>query len=110
RLMRRCLNVTHSALASTAFSADLLPFIEQLALRGNPYIDLALWEEYRGEKLLLKNWHNNRPLHVGIKGLPGEPGISEQTHKGMTGSYDVNYSVLRDWLREDAEVYMRLAQ
>lgn len=77
-------NYKHSSLFQTAFKPSILPIFEKIVKNSSKFIDLLFWQE------LVKNNHKinlfkqeDRPLSIGIKGLPGRPGIGG----GHTRSY-----------------------
>lgn len=41
----------------------------------SPWVDMKLWSEWHGKKLLHDQQRNAEWVNVGIKGLPGKPGI-----------------------------------
>ena len=89
----------HSSLASTVCRGSALTLLKTLCNGHlNRMLDYNLWKTFKGRKMLLSE-HNV----VGIKGLPGRPGIGVG-HRRNFGSVD-NGSVLREWIGELAENY-----
>lgn len=108
---QRCKNLLNSdisCLASTAFHSSLIPLVKELCWRNNPSIDCELWYEYQGMKFLSDN--RKGYWHLGMKGMLGEPGISQQYHRGNFGGFDSGFTTLREMMGEvDARTYERLA-
>jgi hypothetical protein len=77
-------NIRHSSLFQTAFTPKVIPFFIQCL--GEKFIDILLWT-YNGKKLLFKE--NN--LSVGIKGLPGRPGIGAGHRRGGVMDFDLSF-------------------
>lgn len=91
-------NRGHSSLASTALRGEAIEALHKATQRRSKFIDLELWKEHLDRKLFpAKNV-------VGIKGLPGRPGIGIG-HKAEFGRPDVGDKILREWLGEDAKLY-----
>lgn len=107
-------NVSYASLACTGFRQGVVPLLRTIARRGDPYLDVPLWEGWRGEKVLVPNKQNGKPLHVGIKGmyLASEPGagVSGLSHYEHSGSFDWNHSLLKDWLGADAHTYISISE
>lgn len=103
RRMRTFENPSHSSLAQTGFRRSVLDLATAIAKRGLTTIDQQLWRDFNGSKLLIPN----RRLQVGIKGMPGEPGIGVG-HKKKKGAYDRDFSILRDLIGDDASRYVAI--
>ncbi len=104
--LRKLNNRRHCSFGQTAFRPAVAPLIESVAQRGDPYIDLALWHEWTGSKVIAPN----RPLlHVSVKSMPGEPGIG--TGHAMRGSVDdLELTMLRTLIGDDADYYRPFAR
>lgn len=104
-------NASFASLATTGFRAEVFPSLRECAKKDNPFLDGLLWEAWKGPVALAPNVQGNRALHVGIKGvLPlGSPGagISLASHYGDSGSMDWHCAKLRDWMGDDAEIYLQ---
>ena len=96
-------NDKHSSLCSTVIRASAVPFIFKVLEQAQPveFIDLLLWQLDRFRKRVITC---TQPLVVGMKGLPGRPGIGEG-HRRKLPNADPDMTVLRDWLGEDAQWY-----
>lgn len=84
-------NSAHASLAQTAFRAEAAGLLRAIALRGAPSLDRPLWREWTGTKRL-----GPSASHVGLKGLPGAPGIGSG-HRPHFGIPDVGGRVFRQW-------------
>lgn len=81
----------HAALAATAVRGAALSQLKKICQQGPHLIDTVLWKTFRGKKALLASSDV-----VGLKGLPGRPGIGIQ-HRPAFGRPDPG-EVLGDWL------------
>ena len=81
-----------ASLAQTAFRPAVIPKFIEIASRGSPFIDLALWREYDGRKTVVPG----EGLHVSLKGLPGTPGIGIGHREGF-GHPDTDGRVFAAW-------------
>jgi glycosyltransferase involved in cell wall biosynthesis len=84
-------NFAHASLATTGFTREVLPLFQAICARGSPYIDRQLWQSWRGPRRL-----ERIPLHVGVKGMPGEPGIGTG-HADDAGGLDADRRIFRAW-------------
>jgi hypothetical protein len=95
-----CNNMKHCSLMSTAMKGeDAILLFKAIAERKSRFIDLNLWDEFDGSKMLYETEYT-----VGIKGLPGRPGIGVG-HRLQSGPRDTNGATLRKWIGGDAAVY-----
>jgi len=94
-------NAHHSSLCSTALrGAGALQALRSALALNAKFVDIDLWRQFAGSKLLMQ------PRHVvGIKGLPGRPGIGVG-HADYFGISDIDCEILRAWCGDDAEVYL----
>lgn len=92
-------NHSHASLCSSALRGGALNTLKQ-ACQGSPdFIDIALWREATN-KLLFRG-HGV----VGIKGLPGRPGIGVGHSRRFPGEYDPESKILRSWIGADVAAY-----
>jgi len=92
----------HASLAATVCCGSALALLKTLcATDVRKPIDFALWRSFQGRKKLLDTQNV-----VGIKGLPGRPGIGVG-HRRHFGSPD-NSDTLRMWAGNYADNYERL--
>lgn len=119
-------NQDHASLAQTGISSNYLPKFKTL-LDGDPFIDIRVWEDIGAKKQGLK-W-SGAPfsprgmsinggrgflfddgmkdcLYVGMKGMPGRPGIGSG-HKGI-GRPDPQGVILHQWMPKDYQIYLDL--
>jgi hypothetical protein len=89
----------HSSMASTVCRREALELLKTLCI-GNlrRMLDVTLWKTFAGAKMLL----DTRNV-IGIKGLPGRPGIGVG-HRARFGSPDIN-NILQTWIGEYADNY-----
>ena len=107
-------NIDNASLAQTVFrDSFLLEFKEILNTNiGVARIDKRIWEKTRGDdrKFIFID-DDNDSLYVGIKGLPGRPGIighdpkSSPYHRRHSRT-DISHKVLAQWIPEDYGIYV----
>jgi hypothetical protein len=101
-------NSVHASLCQTGIRSDLLPIFENvLHERKQEFIDVRLWQECRQASQVL----TPTELSVGIKGLPGRPGIGighRPDRSPKNWKADPKLTVFRDWLGTDADLYKSL--
>ena len=61
---------------------------------------MTIWKAFEHSILSL-----NSGLYVGIKGLPGRPGIAGGHRDGLCNVPDPDMATLYDWIGEDARCY-----
>ena len=66
-------NRRHGSLFQTAFTPDVLPLFESVLEKSPRFIDMEFWKLLQGTNINL--FTPTRFLSVGIKGMPGRPGI-----------------------------------
>jgi hypothetical protein len=66
----KCANDKHASLCATGMTGSAIPLFSCVVNMESKFIDIKLWEKYRGSKLL-----TGSDMVIGIKGLPGRPGI-----------------------------------
>jgi hypothetical protein len=94
-------NLSHASLCSTAMQGKAVDIFRAILEKGAKYIDLDLWAACG----LNKSVHPNIGLCVGIKGLPGRPGIGVG-HEPSFGIADPAGGQLVQWIGKDAEWYL----
>ena len=103
-------NVTHASLAQTGFRNSALQDINKLAADNNLlYLDMKLWQEIMptGRGFIFSDDLDGGLLYVGMKGLPGRPGIGAGHSAALYGgNKDNNRSWLRKWVPRDYQVYL----
>lgn len=101
-----------TSLAQTAFTSRVISTLKEICTSGERdiqrygVIDRFLWSRFKGKKRLFLP---ERLLHVGMKGLPGRPGLAEG-HLADSWGYksDKNLEKLKELLGDDVEVYSKL--
>lgn len=89
--------VKYACLFASAVKGPALLALRALCEQPPQFIDIELWRSFRGARALHQTHYC-----VGIKGLPGRPGITNG-HK-LTGV--ANPGKLREWIGADAELYL----
>ena len=122
-------NMDHASLAQTAFRSSFLPEVAKL-LEGDNFLDIRIWkkvdkidkfqsgEKYfaakerevgDGQGLLFDdgNGEDGSCLYVGIKGLPGRPGIGVgHRHHGGYLQDTSDRKMLQKWIPGDYQIYL----
>lgn len=99
-------NQFHSSLCCTAFRSHLIPLLQQAIHSGDKFFDVTFWSIVSGQERI-KNMliHEDKPCCVGIKGLPGRPGIGVgHIAEGFTP--DPSMEVAFQYLGKDASNYV----
>jgi hypothetical protein len=91
-------NVRHASLCQTGIRAEVLQKLELACRAENRFIDLRLWRENQGEVAEALG-------SLGIKGLPGRPGIGIGHSPSARWIADTDGSWLRNAIGEDAAAY-----
>jgi len=119
------LNMGHASLAQTAFRSDFLKEAINL-LDGDSFFDIRLWRAVNGRDADFLRCQGfcretndrrgivfddkDRMLYVGMKGLPGRPGIGVG-HRLFNGySFDKDYSMLKRWIPKNYKTYVKLKE
>lgn len=93
-----------SALCNTAFRVALMPAMEEAAERcrrsGAIGLDRMFWDSLKEGA----DVHDEHTV-VGIKGLPGRPGLGIGHRPDNTWNMDPNLEQLRQWIGDDVENY-----
>lgn len=92
-------NVEHASLCSTAMRGSALDLFRAACMVRPKYIDLELWRRHPSRFLF------DGGRVVGIKGLPGRPGIGMGHRDDFTGQADRDGALLRLWVGTDAGLY-----
>lgn len=102
-------NTIHASLAQTGFRDTFLPDISRLTeQKSGHYLDIRLWQKAMAEQRAYLFLDHGNSLYVGMKGLPGRPGIGLGHDPQLYGrsKKDTKRSMLRKWVGRDARVYM----
>ena len=95
------INNQHASLCSTGMKGDALKLFREVCKPGVQFIDIGLWREFKGSKILECG---NRV--VGIKGMPGRGGIGMGHKSDFAGKRDPNFAILRSWIGSDVKYYV----
>lgn len=93
-------NAMHASLCSTGMKGPAIDAFKKECIPNVQFIDLNLWRNFRGSKMLRRNG-----LVVGIKGMPGRGGIGMGHKADFNGAIDHDGSILRQWIGNDAAHY-----
>ncbi len=90
----RCPNTEHASLCQTACKGAALSALRDTIAKQTGFIDMTLWREFTGSKLLSDTTHA-----IGIKGLPGRGGIGvgHQLQQGSIPLCDVQALLGDNW-------------
>lgn len=100
RIARPLPNASHASLCCTAMRGGALKTFRRVCQTRARFIDLELWRTHGSRRL----FGGHRV--VGIKGLPGRLGIGVGHKAAFSGQSDPDGAILRQWIGEDAEVYL----
>jgi hypothetical protein len=95
-------NSQHSSLCSTAMKGPALELFRRVCQRADKFLDLSLWQRFAGTRSL-----RSTQMVVGIKGLPGRPGIGAGHKPEFSGQVDEDGSILRQWTGANHDLYER---
>ncbi len=95
----------HASLCATAMRASALPVLIE-ALECRAWIDMYLWRKAGSPEALFGG-----ASVVGIKGMPGRPGVSQCHRQEADGRWsgDPDLSRLRQWIGDDVNAYKRFS-
>lgn len=102
---KECPNSEHASLCSTAMKGGAIELFKEVCEENHTFIDMILWDRQEEAK---KNLFRTG-LVVGIKGLPGRPGIgSGHKMKFNRNSIrkDFDYNKLKKWVGKDYVHYV----
>lgn len=134
RRAKRWHNQDHASLAATAFKASVVPLVQEVCRKGDVFVDGLVWKQWKGTKILAHNFtgllpgqpptiinerghpqsgniKDEHPRHVGLK-QPwhgGKTGLSTLGHTAE-GGFDQQGFVLKRWLGEDADFYLKFTE
>jgi hypothetical protein len=110
-------NEQHSGLFSTSMRTSLLERLSQICVAmkrtDDPFIDIQLWGNIGWDPyppFTRSHLADHSHLAIGIKGMPGRGGLSNQHDRMDCGIPDPNFDVLKKWIGdEDAQEYIKIA-
>lgn len=97
-------NIHHSSLSQVCFTKRFLPQLSVLLkfFTNAHFFDLELWKYAKCHKTMFLT---KTQWCVGIKGLPGRPGVMEE-HRKLLPFSDPNFLQLEQWIgKEDVQIY-----
>ena len=100
---RQLNNANHASLCSTGMKGLALELFRRECKPGVQFIDVALWRNFKGAKHLFGG-----SRVTGIKGMPGRCGIGMGHNPDFHGTKDKDGALLREWIGQDAELYIGL--
>jgi len=92
-------NQFHASLCSTVIRGSAIETLKQCCQPEKTYIDMDLWKCHPHHFL----FSGNRV--VGMKGLPGRPGIGMGHRNDFRGIDDPDGKLLQQWIGHDAKAY-----
>ena len=103
---RKFTNDKHSAFFEMAFTRKGFDSVVDLIKKEKrPFLDLAIWRKFRNPSIKMRV-DNTQNLCLGMKGLPGRPGLAGHNKGNYTK--DIDYKFLRETIKEDAQWYIDL--
>lgn len=102
RIGRQLRNTHHASLCATAIRDGAWHTLYQSCLPGKQYIDMDLWKAHAHQYLFTGH------RVIGMKGLPGRPGIGMGHQSSFTGIRDPEGTLLQQWMGDDAHTYLSL--
>lgn len=103
RKWQRLHNGEHASLRCTAMSGDAIETFKVVLETPHKYYDQKLWARHKSKKVY------QREFTVGMKGLPGRPGIA-LGHDRTRGNSDPDLAFLRDLIGQDADWYCKFLE
>lgn len=101
RTGRQLENRRHASLCSTAVRGPAIGALRDVCEMAPEFIDIELWRRHQSQHV----FGGHRV--VGIKGLPGRIGIGVGHRTDFQGSADPDGRLLREWVGDDADIYLR---
>ena len=102
RAWREMKNSAHASLCSTAITGSAIETLKTICHQTPRFIDLVLWRLHPSKRLF------DSQHVVGIKGLPGRPGIGTGHQASHGFRTDPSGEVLRNRIGSDADFYLNL--
>jgi hypothetical protein len=99
-------NHNHACLAQTGFHLSALPVLERICLQRPLHIDIEFFRKCFESNYNVKLFSQSH-IWVGIKGLPGRPGIGIGHKVNSSFRRDADGAILSSWLGEDVIEYER---
>ena len=100
-------NNNFCSLSQTGFKSTLFPFVKELLLTDPQYLDYQIWMNATG--VIARIFDDSRePLTVGMKSMPGRPGIGIGHKESTYSVFDKDRSILKKWIPLDWQKYLPL--
>jgi hypothetical protein len=102
-------NAGHASFAQTAFKATFLPTFKRcLDIRSQQFLDIRMWRNAHRRGFL---FIDEPPLYLGIKGLPGRPGIGIGHDEKRYLEFDTPMrDRLKEWVPGDYQTYLDILE
>ena len=99
-------NTRHASLAETGFRSSFVPELSEL-WDGDPSLDMRLWQKAGPTRSLLFV-DADKPLYLGIKGLPGRVGIGAGHNPALYRRTrdTADRAILKKWVPQDYQIYL----
>lgn len=101
---RRNGNRDHASLFQTAFNLEGLEALEKACTKNSKFIDLLLFRNLVPRSRI--NLFEGLDLAIGVKGLPGRPGIGIGHKQKFLIEPDKDMSMLKKWMGNDYMYYL----
>lgn len=102
-------NTERASMCQMGFTEKVIPIIQHIIKQdsSNAFIDLKLWKYYSSQ--FKRQLYNSR-LSIGIKGMPGNPGIGiGHRIKDVHRKSDPDFRKLEKWIgKEDTDFYREI--
>jgi len=100
-------NFSHCSLSETGFRNSFLSELQEiLREREKTDVDLRIWRKVGSRGFRFSD--NNKPLYLGIKGLPGRTGIgighNPAAYRNVKDTSD--RTMLKKWIPGDSQIYL----
>jgi len=101
-------NTAHASFAQMGFRKSFIPELSILVNdTGGVYLDMRIWQKITPEGRGYLFSDEADTIFIGIKGLPGRPGIGAGHNPDMYGAKDTaSRGVLKQWAARDCEAYL----
>ena len=110
RMYKEWNNFRYASLCNTAMHAEMLPVLDEAVNSGQLFPDMEFWRKCN-EKEIPNVILINLYLGVGIKQMPGRPGIGSGHHTNAVEGFikDPGFNYLKKWVgEEDARHYINI--
>lgn len=100
-------NVDRASMCQMGFRSVVISILKHILEQQNAFVDIQLWRYYSSK--FRKELYNSR-LSIGIKGMPGNPGIGiGHRPTDVHRTKDKNFQKLEEWIgKEDTNFYRNI--